>query len=394
MFCLECCLNALQFADRFGANSALISDGDMGRMNEINGKCIASVDTLAFRIVGKVLSDCRRFKSIRSLACVIPLSLLSGLMPSQAQSQSSVEDGIRQLAQQIVERSASADKTTIAISAFPHVDDTCSELSNYLADELVLNLFSVPGNTLSIVERSQLDRIFSEIQLSMTGVVDINTTQELGRIAGVDTLLVGSITDIGDELRINARMLDTETAQVFSAAAVNIPRTSTVEQLFGRPSTNGCTMSSSSNRGAGDAGTVSSGRGGNGIAFNAGQLESFEQLLGHWLGVLDCGEKTWQVWVGFDTVLSNGVSGEFRGSWLSEWEDRLEFEAGNRTFRGSSSMVLVPTSDDDGPHFSLAVEQRNYENTFDLTLFGQDTLFGKPRNDCTSLNLGRVQVSE
>lgn len=162
-------------------------------------------------------------------------------MPRLVQAQG-VEEGIRQLAEQIVERSASADKTTIAISAFPHADDTCSELSNYIADELVLNLFSVPGNNLSIVERSQLGQIFSEIELSMTGAVDANTTQELGRIAGVDTLLVGSITDMGDELRVNARMLDTETAQVFSAAAVNIPRTSTIQGLFERRASSGCSM--------------------------------------------------------------------------------------------------------------------------------------------------------
>ena len=153
-----------------------------------------------------------------------------------------MEGGVDELARQIVDRASSSERTTIAISAFPHVDDTCSELSNFLVDELVLSLFRVPGGNLQIIERSQLGRIFAEIELSMSGVVDANTTQQLGRLHGVDTLLVGSLTTIGDSLRVNARMINTETGQVSSAAAVNIPKTPTIEALMRRPSAGGCTM--------------------------------------------------------------------------------------------------------------------------------------------------------
>jgi TolB-like protein len=162
---------------------------------------------------------------------------------SVAFGQTGMEGGIDELARQIVERAGSSERTTIAISAFPHVDDTCSELSNFLVDELVLSLFRVPGGRLQIIERSQLGRIFAEIELSMSGAVDANTTQQLGRLHGVDTLLVGSLTTIGDDLRVNARMINTETGQVFSAAAVNIPKTPTIETLMRRPSAAGCTMS-------------------------------------------------------------------------------------------------------------------------------------------------------
>jgi TolB-like protein len=164
------------------------------------------------------------------------------MFQSVAFGQTGMEGGIDELARQIVERAGASERTTIAISAFPHVDDTCSELSNFLVDELVLSLFRVPGGRLQIIERSQLGRIFAEIELSMSGAVDANTTQQLGRLHGVDTLLVGSLTTIGDDLRVNARMINTETGQVFSAAAVNIPKTPTIETLMRRPSAAGCTM--------------------------------------------------------------------------------------------------------------------------------------------------------
>lgn len=225
---------------------------------------------------------------MKRIRTIILAASMAGLLTTQpGLAQSSVEDGIADLAQQIVQRSASADKTTIAISAFPHVDNTCSELSNYLADELVLSLFGVPGNSLSIVERSQLDRIFSEIELSMSGAVDANTTQELGRIAGVDTLLVGSITEIGDEIRVNARMIDTETAQVFSAAAVNIPQTETTAELFASPATGGCGMASGRDGGQPSAEAVAAS---SGLQALPGLSTDFNMadMVGRWSGSRNC----------------------------------------------------------------------------------------------------------
>jgi len=211
--------------------------------------------------------------------------------PDSAAGQSGVEDGIDELAKQIVARSGSEEPTTIAISAFPHVDDTCSELSNFLVDELVLSLFDVPDANLQIIERSQLGRIFAELELSMSGAVDANTTQELGRIHGVDTLLVGSLTTLGDDLRVNARMLNTETGQVFSAAAVNIAKTSTVEDLMSEASSSGCTLTRQGTSG-GDARVTQSGGPDRAATISLPAFEGdlkIEELAGKWSGHQKCG---------------------------------------------------------------------------------------------------------
>lgn len=202
---------------------------------------------------------------------------------------SGVSEGIDQLAAQIVTRSVAADRTTIAIAAFPHVDDTCSELSNFLVDELVLSLFSLPDNQLSIIERSQLDRIFSELELSLSGAVDVNTTQELGRVHGVDTLLVGTLSNFGEDLRVNARLIDTETARVYSAAAVNIPRTSTFEALMERPAAGGCTMmlSGEGARTPSQGGNDAQASGAHSFEGLQGEFE-MSDLEGIWMGTRTC----------------------------------------------------------------------------------------------------------
>ena len=220
---------------------------------------------------------------------------LAAVLFIPAHASSSVAEGINQLAAQIVARSVAADRKTIAIASFPHVDDTCSELSNFLVDELVLSFFSMPDNQLSIIERSQLDRIFSELELSLSGAVDVNTTQELGRVHGVQTLLVGTLSNIGDDLRVNARLIDTETAQVYSAAAINIPRTSTFEELMKRPAAGGCTMTPSGGRGNTREQGAAQGRPAPSFEISLPDIDKdfkIASLAGRWSGQRNCTSGT------------------------------------------------------------------------------------------------------
>lgn len=235
------------------------------------------------------------FGSRYSVVKLLASAALAATLIIPGQASSSVAEGINQLASQIVARSVAADRTTIAIAAFPHVDDTCSELSNFLVDELVLSFFSMPDAQLSIIERSQLDRIFSELELSLSGAVDVNTTQELGRVHGVDTLLVGTLSTIGDDLRVNARLIDTETARVYSAAAVNVPRTSTYEELMERPAAGGCTMRPSGATGSAGRQATPSGRPQPSFEISLPDIdEDFEiaSLAGDWRGQRKCESGT------------------------------------------------------------------------------------------------------
>lgn len=227
----------------------------------------------------------------RLAAGLISGCLVFGSGIAEAQARGSIDE----LAAQIVARSTSADRTTIAISSFPHVDDRCSELSNFLVDELVLSFFNIPDQQLSIIERSQLDRIFAELELSLSGAVDVNTTRELGRLHGVETLLVGTLSTIGDDLRVNARLIDTETAQVYSAAAVNIPRTSTYEELMARPAAGGCTMRPSGSGQAAAPSGAAQGRPAPSFEISLPEIDenfAIASLEGRWAGQLNCESGT------------------------------------------------------------------------------------------------------
>jgi len=179
-------------------------------------------------------------KRLRKLLSVLALgALLVG--PATAQVGSSVEQGLAQLASQIVAKSKAAGKATIAVLPFPNADGSCSVLSNFIVDELVQSLFSVPGSELEIVERSQLEAVMEELKLGASGLLNPETTKKLGSQSGVSALTVGTITVIGDTVRINARLIATDTGKAISAAAVDIPKVAAVSELLKQPVTTGAT---------------------------------------------------------------------------------------------------------------------------------------------------------
>jgi len=64
-------------------------------------------------------------------------------------------------------------------------------LGESMADSFVPDLMEM-GFT--VVERSQLERVLREQSLQLTGALDPGTLKEVGRIAGVDALLVGDFS--------------------------------------------------------------------------------------------------------------------------------------------------------------------------------------------------------
>ena len=64
---------------------------------------------------------------------------------------------------------------------------------------------------IEVVERQQLDQVIDELKLSQTGLIDEDSIKEVGKILGVDAIIVGSITDLGSKLDLDMRLIETET---------------------------------------------------------------------------------------------------------------------------------------------------------------------------------------
>ncbi|MCU0610196.1 MAG: hypothetical protein MUE60_00215 [Candidatus Eisenbacteria bacterium] len=95
---------------------------------------------------------------------------------------------------------------------------TYDPLSQGFSAALATQLSQV--HDLEIVERSRIRQVAEELGLQASGAVDDQTAGRIGRIVGARYLLLGSFMVMGKKVRIDARMVETETTRLVKAEQV------------------------------------------------------------------------------------------------------------------------------------------------------------------------------
>jgi curli biogenesis system outer membrane secretion channel CsgG len=95
------------------------------------------------------------------------------------------------------------------------------DIGKGIADLIVEKL--VASGEYSVIERKALDKVLTEQNFSNSDRVDPNSAAKIGRVLGVDAIVIGSVTLLGrDDTRvvvgISARMVSTDTAEILAAA--------------------------------------------------------------------------------------------------------------------------------------------------------------------------------
>lgn len=144
--------------------------------------------------------------------------LAAGSNAPDAHAQKVLSEGIQELAAQIA--ASVTQERKIAVLPFRELDGRATVLSTYISEELVTDLFVIGG--LEIVERSLLDRLLGEMKLGQSGVIDPETARELGKVAGVDAIVTGTITDLQSYVALNCRLIDAQSGRIFAAAQTKI----------------------------------------------------------------------------------------------------------------------------------------------------------------------------
>lgn len=147
-------------------------------------------------------------------------------------SANDLEAKLSSLTEQIVNSIEESRKTKIAVIEFSDLDGKINDFGKFLAEELITRLFLT--KKFDVIERSLLNKVIEEHRLKFTGLIDPETAKELGKILGVDAIATGTITDLVNNVKINSRLISTETGTVFAVAAVEIFKDAPVQKLMGK----------------------------------------------------------------------------------------------------------------------------------------------------------------
>ncbi len=156
-----------------------------------------------------------------------------------------LDNQMGKLTSQIISSFKESKLKKIAVIEFADLNGNVTNLGAFIAEELITRIFTT--NKFEVVERNLLQKVLEEQQLGMTGYIDQETAISIGQILGVDAIITGSITNLGNNVKINARLISTETGSVFAVASVNVFKDSTIRLLMGEvvKESNGDTKNSS-----------------------------------------------------------------------------------------------------------------------------------------------------
>lgn len=72
----------------------------------------------------------------------------------------------------------------------------------------------------TILERNEMDKILNEQGFQQSGACDEdNCSVEIGRLIGVDHLVIGNLSDVGETYSLSVKLIDVETGAVISSHA-------------------------------------------------------------------------------------------------------------------------------------------------------------------------------
>ena len=109
---------------------------------------------------------------------------------------------------------------TIAVLPFTASGEELQELGPQVSALLYAHLSSHSG--LTLVERSELDKVLGEMELGISGTVSPETAAKIGHLTGAKILITGRVFAVQNELTLVAKIIGMETSRVF-AETVTIP---------------------------------------------------------------------------------------------------------------------------------------------------------------------------
>lgn len=135
--------------------------------------------------------------------------------PAASSDGMSLDKAIAEAAVRIDERIPAGSKIAPLNFSSPH-----DKFSAYVLDELTANL--VDSRKLTVVDRNEIDLIRSEFDFQYSGEVGDDSMQTVGQMLGAQSIISGSLTDMGGFYRIVIRVLNVKNASVEVQYRANI----------------------------------------------------------------------------------------------------------------------------------------------------------------------------
>ena len=159
------------------------------------------------------------------------ISVLS-LMIATSGSAQQLEQVVEELARQISESLVAQEKKKVAILPLTDLAGSRTPFGQLLAEELTNQLFVRRGDRFEVVERTKIESIWQEQSMAASGLLTSDAVAGIGALVGADAILTGSVAELDDRLRVNARLMAVPSGKLFATASTFMLKTGLGRELL------------------------------------------------------------------------------------------------------------------------------------------------------------------
>lgn len=119
--------------------------------------------------------------------------------------------------EEIVKRLESMEDKKLAVVGLNNQIETLSKQTIAGLVVFVENAFVNVGKV-KVVDRQNIAKIMEEQKFQLSGITDESTAVEIGKLAGADIIVIGSMSYVGSMYYLNIKMIGVETAQILGSS--------------------------------------------------------------------------------------------------------------------------------------------------------------------------------
>ncbi len=166
-------------------------------------------------------------KGRAAAAAALGLATLCLVVPAQAMD---LQEAVDQLASQIAQVAPESTAVRIAITDFTDSHGVTSDFSRYVADRLIRRLALNPR--LMVIERRLLGQVLQQLGLKRSDLARPEGARLLAKGYGVDLVVLASATELGDQISLDARVVDVLSGETIGYASANVTRDAKVGRML------------------------------------------------------------------------------------------------------------------------------------------------------------------
>lgn len=128
----------------------------------------------------------------------------------------------------------STERVGVAVFPFEDTNEMAKKFGYGATVSEMLTTALIQTNRFKMVERGQLKKVMEEQALGMMGAIDTETATRVGRILGVEMVVVGSVSKMGLAIECDARLINVETGVAVAAVSGKSKREEELRAMVNR----------------------------------------------------------------------------------------------------------------------------------------------------------------